>query len=200
MFEAYQQGIERYNSEHSADVEMPSREAITAEIGNPVEEIYQNLFPLLNGSETMQLGEFVVDVLLGKIESGGGTLAPGIKRVLSSLKNNYQLAVVTNADRAYLDRVVEAQELADYFTKLICAGDWPGESKGQLIVRMITRLKLKPQEVVMVGDRRSDQQAAEFAGTDFIGCLYGHGQLTSNNTVEIAEELIELLAFPAETS
>ncbi len=175
LHSAYAEGIESYNEASGRGVRIPTEQEVLEQVGNPVEEIYANLFPELVPEERDKMTRRIVSNLLKKINSRGGRLVEGIPAVLDQLSSKYSLALVTNAQKAYMDAVVETYELGKYFSSMICAGEIETNDKARLIEISLKRLDLEAEEVVMVGDRISDRKAAEQAGTGFIGCSFGHG-------------------------
>ena len=48
--------------------------------------------------------------------------------------------------------------------------------KGFILEIYLKKYKISKDEIIMIGDRSSDRDAAEFVGCDFLGILYGHGK------------------------
>lgn len=62
-------------------------------------------------------------------------------------------------------------ELEEFFTGMITgADDFPAKPAPDALLFLIRTYQMKPEEVIMIGDRRIDVQAAQNAGID--GCLF----------------------------
>ena len=84
-----------------------------------------------------------------------GELRPHAKETLSYLKRRgYKLAVVTNWSTVRGNEVIDAFNLRKYFDLIIISEDVGGEKSTTLPFKAaLEKLGLKPEEVVMVGDR-----------------------------------------------
>ncbi len=195
LHSAYAEGIKSYNEASGREVRIPTEREVLEQVGNPVDKIYANLFPDLAPAERDKMTRRIVSTLLKKIKRRGGRLIEGVPAVLDQLNSKYSLALVTNAQKAYMDAVVETYELGKYFSSMICAGEIETNDKADLIEISLNRLGLKAKEVVMIGDRLSDRKAAEQAGTGFIGCSFGHGSddLIGEIKVDSLKEIEALL-------
>ncbi len=197
LHDAYCQGVEEYNSKHNTSITPPTEAAVLAEVGNPVEEIYSNLFPGLPAEDMEELGSLILENLLGQIRRQRGILISDVENTLEELKNSYRLALVTNAQRAYMETVVDTYHLDRFLERRRCIQDVDGSAKSIIIEEMLSYFELSPDEVVMVGDRESDYLAAREAGTEFIGCDFGHGETGElPEAVETISEFKQLLVHP----
>ena len=84
-----------------------------------------------------------------------GELRPHAKETLSYLKRRgYKLAVVTNWSTVRGNEALDAFDLRRYFDSIVVSEDVGGEKSTTLPFKVaLERLGLKPEEVVMVGDR-----------------------------------------------
>ncbi|MDR2076201.1 MAG: HAD family hydrolase [Desulfovibrio sp.] len=92
-------------------------------------------------------------------------LVPGIREVLDLWHGRVPLYVASGTPQAELADVLTRQGLARYFAGLF--GSPPG--KADLLRGILDLSGACPKETVMVGDSRSDYDAAEKAGTLFYG-------------------------------
>lgn len=107
--------------------------------------------------------------------------------VLDSLKklraDGYLTAVCSNASLRYISLVLDSlglMPLIDYIQELR-----PGMDKVQTLGLLLD--KVKPDQAVMVGDRRFDIIAGKENGLQTIGCRYGFGP----EEAELADEKID---------
>lgn len=106
------------------------------------------------------------------------TLYPGIKEILSFLKNSgFSLSLVTSKAEFYALKIVEQSEMTGLFDTVSgCLLNGERSRKEDLILYTLDRLKLKPgKEVIMIGDRYHDVEGAHAAGISSAAVLYGYG-------------------------
>lgn len=173
---AYAEGIERFNEQHSRSVPVPADEEIFDQVGNPVNEIYENLFPNLSDEERPQLQESIFSVLLDRIQRGEGRLFEGVQSVLETLGEHRPLGVVTNAQTQYMNSVLETHDLDRHFEQTLCNDDAPNGEKSEIVEMQLRKFDVSPRDALLVGDRESDRLAARTHGLHFIGCDFGYGR------------------------
>ena len=139
-------------------------------IGCVDEEIYQGLVP---GAPMERFEEFMAltaEAEYRNIDRYHGTF-DGVPEMIRWLSDDgYILAVCTNGTNGYVKKIVQALELAPYFTYL--QGAEPGCTKSDTLKMVLE--KIRPDKAVMVGDRHHDMQAAQDNGLPFVGCQYGY--------------------------
>ncbi len=103
----------------------------------------------------------------------------GIPELLARLQNTgFILAVTTCKPEVYTARILEHYELAKYFT--LTAGstmDGSRSSKGEVIDYAIEKFGANPKEIVIIGDRKMDMEAAVERSIKSVGVMYGYGGL-----------------------
>jgi len=128
------------------------------------------------------------------VSRGRGSLFPGAVDALDALTaSGRRLAVATNAGTGYMNHILDYFELRDRFSDARCAGSEGTTDKSELIGLILDELSCAPGRSVMVGDRRSDIDAAERSGTRAIGCTWGfasRGELSgADRIIDTFEEL-----------
>ena len=128
---------------------------------------------------------------------------PGIPELLEGLvQAGKTLAVATTKPEVYALQILEYFKLDRFFEKELVVGsflDGRRTNKVELIAAILERLCCKPEEAVMIGDRKFDIIGAKANGIDVIGITYGYGNLEeikAHQPTAIAysvEELGELL-------
>ncbi len=100
----------------------------------------------------------------------------GIVNMLKCLKKSeFKLGIATNKRVDYTKTLLSSIGLLDYFNT-VCALDLEGKkNKTQIVKDCMNNLNAHPEECVMIGDSRSDQEAAVACGIKFIGVGYGFG-------------------------
>ena len=156
--------------------DLPKSEAIMAQVGKPVREIFRALFPGLTQAEEDTLREQTLISIGEMIREGRGVVFPGIPEALKAAASQARLHVCSNGRRQYLQSILDHYDLGRYFESLVTLEDGDLEHKGELLRHYIQGSGVTAEQWVMVGDRRSDLEAARFNGCAFAGCLWGHGQ------------------------
>ena len=113
--------------------------------------------------------------------AGGGlvdsTLYPGVDRLVADLDDaGRPLAVATHKIQRDAETVVEHYAMRHRFRGVHGRVDGEaGHSKAPVIARAMASLGMRPDEVVMVGDRINDIASARELGLRSIGVSYGYG-------------------------
>ena len=175
--EAYREAIARVNARRPGSfARVPTTREVLDHVGWPVSMIIARLFP---DSDPVALDLLYAETrhTIGtRVARGDGILFPGVPETLASLRTaGYRLAVASNGRRQYVVTVLDANRIAEYFEALIAADDLPARDKGEILRAYLERHGLTPAEIVLVGDRSSDVEAAAAVGCPFVGCDYGHG-------------------------
>lgn len=89
----------------------------------------------------------------------------GVVDFLEHQRGSAVLAIASATPTAELRRIVAAKGIAGYFA----AVEGSPRSKGEILVSYVDRFDMDPDRIVMIGDQPSDLQAAEDAGSAFIG-------------------------------
>ncbi len=119
-------------------------------------------------------------------------LYPGIKDLLKSLKPHYNLAIATNAYRQSAELILEHLQIKDYFDTTIC-GDEVANPKpaADMIEKIIDLFGCKRDEIILIGDGKTDEEAAQNADIGFIRVNWGWQK--DEDGVKSVEELKEIL-------
>ena len=106
------------------------------------------------------------------LAESGGKLYPDLEAVLTSLRQEYLLAVVSNCGLGYIEAFFAGNHTAHLFDDYENAAR-TGRSKGENIRLVMERNNVS--RAVYVGDTDGDRKAAEQAGIPFIHAAYGFG-------------------------
>lgn len=158
-----------------AALELPAvnRAEISNIIGLGLREAVETLFPDLDEDLA---GRFIAHYR-GSFLHGPHdptTLFPGVAETLSGLRDSgYFLAVATGKGRVGLDRELGRTELGQFFDVTRCADEAFSKPHPQMLVEIMDRLGLGPEETVMVGDTVYDLEMARNAGARALAVTYG---------------------------
>jgi phosphoglycolate phosphatase len=100
-------------------------------------------------------------------------LFPGMRDLLSSLRERHVLAVATGKSRRGLDRALDAGGLRPYFTSSRCAEETHPKPHPAMLMELMEELGKESREVLMIGDTSHDLDMARAAGVDALGVTYG---------------------------
>ena len=117
-----------------------------------------------------EAGHYCIDKQLELVELI--ELFPDVKEVLSRIKHEYKYKVglVTNTPKKNVTRILEHFQLARLFDVVITGDDvHEGKPNAEMVIEACRRLKVKPENAILVGDTESDFQAGKSAGCTVIG-------------------------------
>jgi len=93
----------------------------------------------------------------------------GLRETMGVLSKRYKLGIVTGRTQSGVDELFKFTGLKGLFSTSVCYEDYskPKPDPESLLIT-ISRLKIKPDEAIYVGDAETDMIAAEKAGINFI--------------------------------
>jgi phosphoglycolate phosphatase len=175
----YELTVEKLNQQYHLNLKVPTNEEITPQLGKPVHDIYKALFPTLDETYYPFIKELNGEHFAYLIRTQGGELISGVKEMMSELANlQLLLLIASNGSLSYLKEVVLKYELP--VTQPIITLDFKERFvKADILEYYMNKFFLKPQEMIMVGDRIMDLEAAKAHKIPFIGvkgASYGKDQ------------------------
>lgn len=165
-----------------------SRETVCSSFGLDKEGVAKSFFPDVNLSDALRYVDESSWLNIQSIIKYGGTIYPNLDVVLSQLKNDYQLFIVSNScDIKYIEAFFHISGTKQYFRDYIAASQL-GLSKGEAIQKIMKDYGIN--RGVYVGDTELDLAATKEANIDFIYAKYGFGKGVSayysiNNITEL---------------
>lgn len=165
--------VEAWNEVVAANY--PDRAPLTeADIGSvtgkPFEECVEILFPAVTGAERKELFKKLDEAEKAVLQKKGGQLYPGVGETLSRLALSYDLFIVSNCQKWYLQNFFKHHPLAGFFKGWDCHG--MSESSKASMLKDV-RSSYVMEHLVYVGDTRLDCSSAEEASIPFIYASYG---------------------------
>ncbi|TGJ98642.1 HAD family hydrolase [Leptospira langatensis] len=175
ILETYAEAIRRFSLDSGIPIEVPNRERIMLEIGKPVKTIFLNLVPQLKESERDKISDSVLNLLVSKILQGEGEFYPKVTETVTSLKNKgYQILAASNGRRPYVETILKVSNILQLFDPVVVLDNVEIKTKPDIVAKYLQDYSLAPDEILMIGDRSSDHEAARKNGTPFAFCAYGH--------------------------
>ena len=169
-------------------------ETIKSIMGLTPEETCQLLFKDKSLKEGLDIFHILVKEEINYLSKHPGIIYENEDQVLSILSDKYDLYVVSNSDKGYIENYLLTCNKEKYFKGHICAGDL-GLPKWQNILYI--KEKEKIDEVIYVGDTLKDKIESEKAHVNFIHAAYGYGkidddQVKINNLKELIFKIEEV--------
>lgn len=118
-------------------------------------------------------------------------IEPDLKRLLTGLRSRFKTAIATNRTDT-MDRVLDQFDLKRLFDLVVTAQDVKHpKPHPESLLKIIDYFKVKPEQVLYVGDSELDRQAAEGAGVPFIA--FNNPKLSTRRHVNTMKDLEKLL-------
>lgn len=169
-----------------SQLDLPERgeDAIRQWVGNGVEKLVKRaLVNSLDGEPDVDLFEKALPVFWRLYENNicvRSRLYDGVVDGLDYMKSRgYRLGCVTNKARSFTIPLLEQIGIAQYFEITICGDDTERKKPDPLpLLTAASELQVSPEDSLMLGDSKSDVQAARAAGFQIICMSYGynHGE------------------------
>lgn len=147
-----------------------TRNHVQSLVGKALEECYECLIPEIQ-YELLHAEHFKFQMShLHLIET-----FPQIKEVLTQLKTDgIKLAAITNRTKRSVHVNLQSHGLYDLFDLILCIEDVKNlKPHPEPLLKAMKQCKVKPSEVIMVGDTESDIKAGKGAGVKTVGVTYG---------------------------
>lgn len=140
-----------------------------------------------------------VMTLVGKkmdenIKEGIGELYKDTVKVLEELFQNYDLYILSNCRESYLEKALDVYKIKKYFKNYYAAETFDYIPKDEIIKKERKNLR---EEIIFIGDRHHDMEAARKNNLKCIFCSYGFGDESEGKDADLKisslEELLEIL-------
>ncbi len=149
--------------------------------GMKMDDIFTQYFSFVPKGKLKEFETIYAEKESQYLQQFGGELFPKVKETLEKLVGNYQLFIVSNCMKGYIENFIEFFSFEDLFEDFECFGN-DGLPKDKNIRMIVERNNL--QNPVYVGDTIWDKESSEKAGVDFIHAAYGFGKI-ENPKVQI---------------
>lgn len=158
----------------SADLNLPVPEDAAARhiIGLGLNDALGYLFPELPRNRYGALTERYRLHFLAR--DSAIPLFPGVSEAIRELHEaGFLLAVATGKSRAGLDRALESTGLRPYFHASRCADEGFPKPHPEMLLALMDKLGVEPEQTLMIGDTSHDLQMAANAGVVALAAAYG---------------------------
>ncbi|MBE3557070.1 MAG: HAD family hydrolase [Firmicutes bacterium] len=193
---AYQEVIDQLRQERLWDGEIPTVADICSSFGYPIDEIWRRLLPEADPQIRQEAARRAWKVEQQRLAHGEGQLFEGVQETLTVLHaRGYRLATASNCNLDYLTFLERRFALRRWFDRLACSGGYQVSSKTALVAQLLQ--ECQTHAAVMIGDRKTDIDAAHQNGIVAIGCAFGFGDAQelaeADIVIERFQELLTLL-------
>ena len=173
---SYVQSFRDFQAKDQKEFHIPHEDDIMKHIGKPVREIFQELVPSLSLEEREEISDMTLKILIDRIYAGQGKFYQDTQKTLYSLATRgYRFFSASNGRYLYIEAVLKQIGCFDLFENIRVV-DYQGvNNKSDIVKETLQNYSLHPHEVVLIGDRLSDRNAALDNQVPFIATAYGHG-------------------------
>ncbi|WP_281951747.1 HAD family hydrolase [Nitrosophilus kaiyonis] len=119
----------------------------------------------------------------------------GIKELLEDIKPYFRLSLATNAYRSSAMEILTHLDLLKYFEIVVCADEVENPKPApDMIFKIIDFFKCKKDEILLIGDGKTDEEAAKNAGIKFLKVNWGFSDYKDalNSVEELKNYLLSI--------
>ncbi|MEG0978064.1 MAG: HAD family hydrolase [Bacilli bacterium] len=146
-------------------------------MGLTPEETAVIAFPDVSLLEGMKLFDLCLNEEIADLATNPGTLYNYEREVLKILSSKYDLFIVSNCDKGYIENYLNAHKMKEYFADHTCIGD-TGLPKWKNI--LFLKDKYQIDDIIYIGDTEKDKIESYKAGVKFIHATYGFGSIEND--------------------
>lgn len=150
-----------------------TKEQIVPCLGMPMSEFPKRLFPPMDKEDADALLKKSLDFENEYVLSHPGDVYEGVEETLTKLSKDYDLLILSNCQKGYIEAFLAATKLSHLFKGYICWGD-NQFSKSQNMTLLMN--KGGYEKGMYVGDTLYDEEETHKAGLKFSHATYGFGQ------------------------
>lgn len=160
-------------------------------MGLTPEETVKIAFNDVSLEEGMSLFKLCFDEEIKYLVENPGVKYPYENEIIESLSKKYDLYIVSNADKGYIEDYLIGCNMNQYFKDHLCAGDTLKDKWENIL---IMKEKHSIVDVIYVGDTLKDKIQSTKAGVKFIHAAYGFGVIEDDEyKIDTLKELPSLV-------
>ena len=165
-------------------------------MGKTMDEWAMAVLPDLPLTEARRHAEIMEQEENEEIRTNGTDLYPGVYSVFESLHKNYDLFILSNCGKGYIEAVAAYAGIEPFLKGHLCYGDTM-KDKPENLRLMCERYHL--ERPVYIGDTDRDRECCEEAGMPFIFVSWGFGDVPGAKLkADAMEELPSLIPLAYE--
>lgn len=179
----------------SANLAIPSEEAVKGIIGLSLAKAVGLLFPSITEQQITELAKAYKQHYM-EVSTVSTPLFRNAFELLTQLQSAEKtLAVATGKAREGLNRLMAVSNTTEFFSASKTADEAESKPHPDMILKLLAELDIAAEDAVMIGDSIHDLTMANNAGVDAIGVTYGaHDKedLLALKPVAIVDDMFEL--------
>lgn len=141
--------------------------------GENAQVIVKNFFPKASKSKIKKITKFK-DNIYSKRFIKKAKLFPGAISFLKFLnKSSIKVCLISQTPRKFLLKFLKQYEVRKYFSNIVGNDEVKSKKRSDMLLKACKRVKLKPSQVVYIGDSIYDGKAARKAKIKFFGVTTG---------------------------
>lgn len=179
------------------DLEVLDDDTLSDVIGLGLKEAIETLYPSAGSDIHRAFADRYRHHFLGTAATS--SLFGGAVELLQDLHGRgFLLGIATGKSRRGLDRALAEHNCGHFFHATRCADETFSKPHPQMLLDIMERLGVNPQETLMIGDTEYDLLMAHNAGVGAVGVSYGvHGRerLLRHRPAVCADTIGELAAW-----
>ena len=154
------------------------------EFGKPMNEIFASLFSDIKNEDTFnKVNQGVIRYEHDFLEANEDDLTyEGVTDGFHDLAKKYNLYIVSNCQKGYIELVCRKTGIADCIKDYLCYGDTLA-TKDITMCKLVENNNLDKNETVYIGDIMGDYISTKKAGLRFIHAAYGFGEVDNPDGV-----------------
>jgi phosphoglycolate phosphatase len=183
----------------SAAQPTPPPAAILGIVGLSLDEAMFRLAPDLPGALRAKMVDWYKEAYMGlRLKTGAAhssPLYPGARAVLEALRAIPEniLGVATGKSKRGLDKLLEAHDMAGFFTTLQVSDFHPSKPHPAMLHAALSETGIDARDAVMIGDTSFDMDMAAAAGITGIGVSWGYHPVSALGTARhIIDDFLQL--------
>lgn len=143
-------------------------------MGKTMDDWAKAVLPSVDLSVSRGITETMEQLENEEIRKNGTDLYPHVKETFERLSKEYELFILSNCGKGYIEAVMAYAEIEPYVKGHLCFGD-NGLDKPDNLKKMIEEYHLI--HPVYVGDTARDKECCDIAGIPFIFVSWGFGNV-----------------------
>jgi len=160
-------------------------------MGLTPEETVKIAFNDVSLEEGMNLFKLCFDEEIKYLVKNPGVKYPYENEIIELLSKKYDLYIVSNADKGYIEDYLIGCNMNQYFKDHLCAGDTLKDKRENIL---IMKEKHSIDDIIYVGDTLKDKIQSTKAGVKFIHAAYGFGVIEDDEyKIDSLKELPSLV-------
>ena len=164
----------RHLSSLSCPYRLLDEETAGSLMGKTMDDWAIAVLPDLPLAEAREITEVMEQKENEEIRTSGTDLYPYVKETFEILCRDYELFILSNCGKGYIEAVMAYAGIEKYVRGHLCFGD-NGLDKPDNLKKMVADYHL--ENPVYVGDTQRDQECCEIAGIPFIFVSWGFGDV-----------------------